>query len=437
MKIEIVCPPEMDLAVGKISLKSPMMIRMKRRSLLISVFVATVLATSCGRSAQDLRNGDLIFVGIPADYDADNTSMDAAISAATGKRGQLNITHVAIAEVSDDGIWSIDATPKNGVARRSLEAFLEENKQEDGSSPVYVVKRVNGVDADAAVARAKALCGRAYDLRFLPDNEDLYCSELIQKCYLDERREPVFESQPMNFLAADGTMPPYWEQLFRELGIDVPQDVPGTNPQRMSESARLKTVPVSLLQIASSQSDPVREAIRRQITQYPETRVQDIYKSFCQDCLGPGHLIPNPDAARAYLMEELQTYRADLASGLYKIPAERYVPVGDAGNYVRVDLSVVLDSLVDAETLLEAFVRSANEGETLTEEEWKAKWTSVAAVIREDFPALPDAASELAAIDSLMAEGHYILHHSPVFEQTYHPHYRIVARDIFEKELKN
>jgi hypothetical protein len=25
-----------------------------------------------------------------------------------------------------------------------------------------------------------------------------------------------------------------------------------------------------------------------------------------------------------------------------KIPAERYVPVGDAGNYVRVDLSVVL-----------------------------------------------------------------------------------------------
>ena len=98
---------------------------------------------------------------------------------------------------------------------------------------------------------------------------------------------------------------------------------------------------------------------------------------------------------------------------------------------------MVLDSLVDAETLLEAFVRSANEGETLTEEEWKAKWASVSAVIREDFPALPDAASELAAIDSLMAEGHYILHHSPVFEQTYHPHYRIVARDIFEKELKN
>jgi hypothetical protein len=165
--------------------------------------------------------------------------------------------------------------------------------------------------------------------------------------------------------------------------------------------------------------------------------VQDIYKSFCQDCLGPGHLIPNPDAARAYLMEELQAYREDLDSGRYEIPAERCVSVGDAGNYIRVDLSVVLDSLVDAETLLDAFVRSANEGKTLSEEAWRAKWVSVANVIRKDFPALPDAEADLAAIDSLMAEGHYILHHSPIFEQTYHPHYRIVARDIFEKDLKD
>ena len=193
---------------------------------------------------------------------------------------------------------------------------------------------------------------------------------------------------------------------------------------------------LSLLLIPSCRPDPIREAIRRQLQLYPETRVQDIYKSFCQDCLGPGHLIPNPDAARAYLTEELQTYREDLDSARYAMPAERYVPVGDAGNYVRVDLSVVLDSLVDAETLLDAFVRSANEGKTLSADEWKEKWAAVAAVIRKDFPTLPDAISDLAAIDSLMAGGHYILHHSPVFEQTYHPHYRIVARDIFEKELK-
>jgi hypothetical protein len=188
--------------------------------------------------------------------------------------------------------------------------------------------------------------------------------------------------------------------------------------------------------LPSCQPDPTREAIEQQLELYPETRVQDIYKSFCQDNLGPGHLIPNPEAAKAYLLEELQTYREDLENGRYDKPALRYVSVGDAGNYIRVDLSVVMDGLVDEETLLAAFVRSANEGKTLSTEEWKEKWAAVASVIRKDFPALPDAEKDLAAIDSLMAEGHYILHHSRIFNETYHPHYRIVARDIFDQELK-
>ena len=69
------------------------------------------------------------------------------------------------------------------------------------------------------------------------------------------------------------------------------------------------TLITALIVVAGcSQPDKIRDAIERQLEQYPQTRVQDIYKSFCQDCLGPGHLIPNPDAARAYLMEELQAY---------------------------------------------------------------------------------------------------------------------------------
>ena len=208
--------------------------------------MAALLTAGCAEKGQDIRNGDLVFVGLPAEYEAEESSMDAAISAATGADNQLNITHVAMIERTQDGLWIIDATPKLGVTRRPLETFIEENRLEDGSCPEMIVKRVKNVDADAAVARAKTLFGCAYDLRFLPDNDEFYCSELIQECYLDARGEPVFDSQPMNFLAPDGTMPPYWEQLFSKLGMDVPKGVPGTNPQRMSESARLKTVPISL-----------------------------------------------------------------------------------------------------------------------------------------------------------------------------------------------
>ena len=193
-------------------------------------------------------------------------------------------------------------------------------------------------------------------------------------------------------------------------------------------------VAVAMLSVACHK-DPVKDAIALQLLQYPESRVQDIYKNFCQDNLGPGHLIPNPESARAYLMEELQQYREDLDKGLYKIPRAFYVPLGDKSNFIRVDLSVILNSQVSVEKLLNAFVRSANEGKIATEDEWKAKWTEVAAVIRRDFMDIPDAEKDLATIDSLMAEGELILHHSAAFESAYHPHYRIVAKEIFGRDL--
>ncbi len=211
---------------------------MKKVIILASMLL---LAVGCGQK-NTLRNGDLVFVGLPLDYKADSTSMDSAISAATGAEGTLNLIHVAIAEVKADSVWIIDATIRRGVDRHPLDTFLRDFTLEDGRYPAFLVKRVKGVDANAAVERAKSFCGRKYDSRFLPDNEDLYCSELVQDCYLDRDGFPVFPSAPMNWLAPDGTMPPYWTYLFGLLGMEVPQDVLGTNPQNMSMASNLVEV---------------------------------------------------------------------------------------------------------------------------------------------------------------------------------------------------
>ena len=192
---------------------------------------------------------------------------------------------------------------------------------------------------------------------------------------------------------------------------------------------------LSLFLLAACRQGAIEDAIGAQLRQYPESRVTDIYKDFCQDNLGPGHLIPDPESARKYLLSELREYREDLDSARYAKPQLRCIPVGDAHNYVRVDLSVVLDGLVDEETLLDAFVRSANEGRILPEKDWVRKWHRVAAVIRRRFPDIPGAEADLAALDSLIGAGHLIMHHSEAFSKAYNPHYRIVARDIFEKEL--
>lgn len=207
-----------------------------------------LIAWGCAQKPDGLKNGDLIFVGIPYDYEVGSGSMSEAITAATGGEGPWNMIHVAIAEVKADSVWIIDATIARDVARRPLDVFLKDFTLKDGSYPEFLVRRVKGVDADAAVERAKEYVGRHYDFCFDPDNEDIYCSELVQITYLDKDGNWVFESQPMNFLAPDGTMPRYWEWLFDRLGMEIPQGVPGTNPQNMFEAPCLTPVSAQITQ---------------------------------------------------------------------------------------------------------------------------------------------------------------------------------------------
>ena len=214
---------------------------------LLLIFCVLILAVSCGQKKDCLRNGDLVFVGLPLGYQAENGTVDEAIAAATGQEGALNLIHVAIAEIDADSVWIIDATIAHGVDRHPLEVFLKDFTLSDGSHPEFSIKRVKGVDAKAAVEKAKTFCGRGYDIYFLADNEELYCSELVQRCYLNKAGNQVFESEPMNFCAPDGTMPPYWTWLFAKLGMEIPQGQPGTNPQRMSQAPVLQEISAQLL----------------------------------------------------------------------------------------------------------------------------------------------------------------------------------------------
>ena len=192
-----------------------------------------------------------------------------------------------------------------------------------------------------------------------------------------------------------------------------------------------------LMGLAGCQTSRIGDAIQRELRDYPQSRVQDIYKSFCQDNLGPGHLIPSPESARRYLEAELASFREDLDSLRYEAGDQPVHPVGDQGNYVRVDLSVVLDGRVSEDVLLDAFVQSANRGKMATPSEWTRKWAAVAKVLRKKFPDIPGAANDLSQLDSLVAAGSFIVHHSPIYDETYHPHYRIVAKNIYEQDLKD
>lgn len=212
----------------------------------LRLVLVCLMSVSC-HQRETLHTGDLIFVGNPQDQPLDEDSMDSAISAATGS-GSINRTHTAIVEVDSDGhVWIIDATPKRGVDRHPLDTFLTDFRLKDGSYPVFEVKRLkDDIRADEFVGIAKRFLGLPYDEYFMPGNDAMYCTELVYESYRCEDGTPIFHDAPMNFKSSDGTFPVYWVQLFERLGQEIPQGVPGTNPQKMSEEPALRPVAVSL-----------------------------------------------------------------------------------------------------------------------------------------------------------------------------------------------
>ncbi len=215
----------------------------------VSAFLTAACSTQKHFSDKDdLQNGDLVFVGIPLDYDIGDTSdMAGAIAAATGHDDLLRFIHVAIVEKQGDSVWIIDATIKRGIDRHPIDTLFADFTLEDGSLPLFVVKRLrNNKDAAQYVDQSKKFLGRAYDMAFLPDNEELYCSELVRDSYITTSGKHVFKAAPMNFKSPDGSFPPFWTHFFEMIGQPIPQGVQGTNPQDMYNEKCLVPVKVTL-----------------------------------------------------------------------------------------------------------------------------------------------------------------------------------------------
>lgn len=173
--------------------------------------------------------------------------------------------------------------------------------------------------------------------------------------------------------------------------------------------------------------DAVRKAVRSQMANYPESHLADLYKSFFQDRFGPGHIINDRESARKYIVSEFEN--ADTLVLPY------LEPCGWEHNYIRVSLSAIRDGIITVDALTDALVQSADPVREEDLESWKGEWKEILSVISEECPDLPDFDSEKQRIDSLLASGQYAFHHSATYEKLYHPHYRILKRDLADNIL--
>ena len=220
------------------------------RNIIIALTIIMLACVSCKNETNRLQNGDLLFVGLPLNYALDTTDMASAIIESTGDTTAINYIHVAIVELDKKGdAWIIDATIKHGVDRYPLDTFLCDFTLNDGSYPTFDILRVDGISEDDAkryVENAKNYIGCGYDMCFLPDNTEQYCSELVRNAY-KHGENYIFNEYPMNFKSDDGTFPKYWQDIFALLQQPIPQDIPGTNPNGMIKEECLKKVYCNIL----------------------------------------------------------------------------------------------------------------------------------------------------------------------------------------------
>ena len=167
-----------------------------------------------------LHEADLIFVV----NDAGN-----AITQSTQDTGKWPIDHVAIFHRTANGKSSVIQAIHQGVCITPLDSLLTDN---DVSA--LLIGRVAGIDVAATIKNSLSFLGKPYDNYFAPSDSAIYCSELVQKSFVDAKGNLIFDPIPMSFHGSDGAILPYWTKHYSSIGSRVPEGAPGTNPAELS-----------------------------------------------------------------------------------------------------------------------------------------------------------------------------------------------------------
>ena len=138
------------------------------------------------------------------------------------------------------------------------------------------------------------------------------------------------------------------------------------------------------------------EALKAYAASYPEAQPEDLYKLVFQDLYGPGHLLTDSAAAARYIGREVEEMNTEAYSFCHG-PFEAYEYTLCDSNFVRVNLIFVKLGVLSLEQFVSAVMRST---------------------------------------EGMVTPDHrFVMSHSKAFKAAYDPHYRIIRRDIFEREF--
>lgn len=162
----------------------------------------------------------------------------------------------------------------------------------------------------------------------------------------------------------------------------------------------------------------VQRITETQLRRHPEMGVEDLYKLLHQAAMGSEHAMTDTAGVKAWMSNELAT----MGEGKEEPMIDTIAP---GGAVVRVHLRPWVAAGRSPDSLVAAFMRTASTFPADTAR--LTRYLTAAGRAVQELPARFTIGSWSQFTDSLRKAGYPAIHHSPGYEQAYHPAYRVVA----------
>jgi hypothetical protein len=165
----------------------------------------------------------------------------------------------------------------------------------------------------------------------------------------------------------------------------------------------------------------------REFVLYPKANLIDYYKLFYQGTFGPGHLIKDRESAFENLVAEAK------GSSFTELPFLQ--DISFINPYCRVSLEILEKKLIEPEVFIDLLIESCNVRNTLSPIEWNEAWLDIENILFQILPKLNEPGIVKLIHDNLYGDKIPLFRHSELFRETYHPHYRLINKDLLPNHI--
>lgn len=199
----------------------------------LSVLLIFCLTSCRTHYVKHLESGDMIFV------ESNEKNLSGAISRVTkADQHNLSFDHIGFVEKVPNGVNVLHATPKGGSIKQSLKDFIQSHPSRQLA--VYRLKDEFKDAIPSALERANQMLGKPYNHLYIPSDTAYYCSDFIERAF---REANIFKLEPMTFVnPATQKIDAYWQSFYDKHNVEVPEGLPGCNPNGLSYSDKIEKV---------------------------------------------------------------------------------------------------------------------------------------------------------------------------------------------------